>query len=90
LRAGFRDHLSTWRDYRAEAEECRELDNEHILVLVKLSGHGKTSGLELKHMRAKGAGLFHICEGKVTKHVVYYDRERAFADLGLAPEGGRP
>jgi hypothetical protein len=28
-----------------------------------------------------------IHEGRVTKLVVFFDRDRAFADLGLAPEG---
>ena len=38
-------------------------------------------------MQAKGASLFHIRDGKVTRIVTYWDREHAFADLGLAPEG---
>jgi ketosteroid isomerase-like protein len=31
----------------------------------------------------KGANLFHFRGGKVTRLVVYWDRERAFVDLGL-------
>jgi hypothetical protein len=38
-------------------------------------------------MQSKSANLFHVGGGKVSRVVVYLDRERAFADLGLAPEG---
>jgi len=37
----------------------------------------KASGLELGQMRTKGAVLFHIRDGKVIRHVVYLDRDRA-------------
>jgi len=83
---GWRSYLNTWDEYRGEADEYRELDGERILVLTHRSGRGKTSGLELGQMQAKGAGLFHIRGGKVTRLVVYFDAERAFADLGLASE----
>ena len=55
-------------------------------MLVHAYGRGKTSGLELGQVQAKGAGLFHIRGGKVTRYVIYFDREHALADLGLAPE----
>jgi ketosteroid isomerase-like protein len=83
---GWRTFLSAWEDLSAEADEYRELDSERVLVLVHWSGRGKTSGLELEQVRANGAALFHISEGKVTRQVVYFDRGRALADLGLAPE----
>jgi ketosteroid isomerase-like protein len=55
-------------------------------VLVHSSGRGKTSGLEIGQMRTQGAALFHLSDGKVTRFVVYLDRDRAFADLGLISE----
>ena len=82
----WRDWLSAWEDLNVEADEYRELDDERVLVLSRYSGRGKTSGLELGQMGAKGATLFHIRDGKVTRFVGYWDRERALADLGLATE----
>ena len=87
---GFRKFLSTWVEYRIDADEYRELDSDRVLVLVQIFGRGKTSGLELGGVQAKGANLFHIRDGKVRRLVNYNDRERALADLGLAPEGGSP
>jgi hypothetical protein len=50
---------------------------------MHFSGRGKTSGLEVGDIRMAGANLFHVRGRKVTKLVLYWDRERAFADLGL-------
>ena len=79
-----RDLLSAWQGFRQEADEYRELDGDRVLVLARWSGRGKTSGLELRQMRANGAGLFHIRGGTVTRLVFYWDREHALADLGLS------
>jgi ketosteroid isomerase-like protein len=86
LPGGARDFLSAWEDFRVEADEYRELDDERVLVLIRFAGRGKMSGLELGQMRAKGASVFHIRDGKVTRYIRYFDRERALADLGVAPE----
>jgi ketosteroid isomerase-like protein len=85
---GFRSILGAWEEYRTEAVEYRELDHERILVLAHMSGRGKTSGLELGQLRTKGADLFHVRGGKVTRLVLYFDRERALVDLGLASQPG--
>ena len=83
----FRNMLSAWDDLRYHADEYRELDDERVLVLFHRTGRGKASGIEVGEFDIGGASIFHVREGKVTKIVQYYDRERAFADLGLAPEG---
>ena len=43
-------------------------------------GRGKESGVETG---TKAAALFHIRDGKVTRLVSYWERDHAFADLGL-------
>lgn len=83
---GYREWLRAWEDFRATPEEYRVLDGERVLVLVRNSGRGKTSGLELEEQSV--ANLFHLRNEKVTRIVVYLDRELAFADLGLAHESG--
>jgi hypothetical protein len=86
---GWRGFLGTWEEFRAEVEEYRELDGERVLVLNRFGGRGKTSRLELGQMRSKAAALFHLRGGKVTRLVLYWDRERALADLD-ATGSGRP
>jgi hypothetical protein len=84
-----RDFLSAWKGLRVEAEEFRELDAERVLVLDHSSGgRGKASGLEVAHMGQKGAHLFHIHSGRVKRLVIYLDRERALAGLGMTSESG--
>jgi hypothetical protein len=83
---GARDFLSAWEEYRVEAEEYRELDDERVLVLTRNTGRGKASGLELGQLGTKRANLFDIRDGKVTRLILYNDRDRVFADLGLARE----
>jgi ketosteroid isomerase-like protein len=91
MREGERGLLDAYEDFRTRAEEFRELDDERVLVLSHQSGRGKRSGLELEAAGgSKGADLFHVRDGKVTKLVIFGDRTPALADLGLAPEGGPP
>jgi ketosteroid isomerase-like protein len=80
---GFREFLSAWKEVSLTVEEYRDLDDERVLVFVQYSGRGKTSGLQLGQMRTRTAGLFHVRDGQVTRLVLYWDRERALADLGL-------
>jgi ketosteroid isomerase-like protein len=90
MEEGTRDVLDAWEEYRVEVDEYRELDNERVLVLYRRSGRGRVSGLNLAQMQTKGAHLLHVHGGKVTKFVRYWDRDRALADLGLAPDADSP
>jgi ketosteroid isomerase-like protein len=84
----WRDVLSVWDELRPEVEEYRELDDERVLVLVRLRGRGKTSGVELDEMRAKPVVLYQVRGGKVTRLVVYADSNQALTELGLPTEAG--
>jgi hypothetical protein len=46
-------------------------------------GRGKTSRVDLEQMQAKGAGAYRVQGGKVTRLVLYTDRDNALPDLGL-------
>jgi ketosteroid isomerase-like protein len=90
LAEGWRSFLNAFEDFRAVAEEYRELDGERVLVPLRNIGRGRASGLELGQIQTMGANLFYLRDGKVTKLVTYMDRERALPDLGLAPEPRSP
>jgi ketosteroid isomerase-like protein len=76
----WREFQQAWEDYRIKADEYRQLDGDRVLALVRVRGRGKTSGLE---MEKAAANIFTIRFGRVTRLVMYWDRETAFGDLGL-------
>jgi hypothetical protein len=79
----WREVLRAFADHRSEVDGVREIDDERVLVLVRLKGRGKTSGLELDQTQSKVAALYHVRDSRVIRHVIYWDRDRAFAELGL-------
>jgi ketosteroid isomerase-like protein len=79
----WREWMSAWEEYRSEAEEFRELDGKRVLVLMHHGGRGKTSGVGFEDLKTPGANVFDIHDGKVTKLALYWDRDRALADLGV-------
>ena len=81
---GWRNFLSTWQEWRTEADEYLDVDGERVLVLARFGGRGKVSGLELGKDWAKGASLFHLREGRVTRLVLYFDAGQALEAVGLS------
>jgi ketosteroid isomerase-like protein len=80
----WRSFLSAWEAYRVQPVDFRSLDRERVLVIVRAHGRGKASGLELDDSTThRGANLFHIRDGRVTRLDAYFDAAHALADLGL-------
>ena len=83
-RAGLAEVIRTLfrevEDFRGEAEHYRELDAERVLVPTRYFGRGKLSGVPVS---VRGAEVFEVHNCKVTRVVLYWDRDHALADLGL-------
>jgi ketosteroid isomerase-like protein len=79
----WRDFLGAWEGHQVEADEYRELDGERVLVLGHFGARGRTSGVEVGGVQTRGANLFHIRDGLVTRLVIYFDQEHALRELGL-------
>ena len=77
---GWRGWLAAWDDHRAEVDEYRELDDGRFLVLGRISGRGKTSGMDVE---TEFANLMEVRDGAVVALTLYTPRRAAFADLGL-------
>jgi ketosteroid isomerase-like protein len=77
----YSEWLSGWKDFRAAPEEYIVVDDERILVLVHNLGRGRVSGLTLDERSV--ANFFEIRGGKVVRLVLYWNRDRALADLDL-------
>jgi ketosteroid isomerase-like protein len=78
--------LSAWEDLRADPEEFRELDDGRVLVFLRNTGRGKGSGIDIGEISVRAANVFTIRGGKVTRLMLYWDRDRAIAELGLGDE----
>ena len=84
MAAAWREALSAFDVLHCEADDYRALDDERVLVLMHLGGRGKSSGLDVGDVQMNGANLFHVRDGKVTRLVLYWDRERTPVDAGLS------
>jgi ketosteroid isomerase-like protein len=80
---GWSRFLQAWEDFHVEPMTYRQLDTERTLVLIRRSGWGRTSRLEVARVQSEAADLWHVIDGMVTKLVHYWERDRALADLGL-------
>ena len=81
--------LEAWEDYSGEADEFIELEDERVLVLTHVQARGRSSGIHIGQLGgSRGALLLQLRDGKVTKLDVYWERDRALADLDLPTNDG--
>ena len=83
LADGWREFFSAWEDFRTIPEEYVELDAERVLVWVRFGGRGRASGLDISQLRAGGAIIFHISDGKARRVICYMEADNARTELGL-------
>ena len=79
----WREFFSVVQDHHIRPAGYRELDDESVLVLTRRAGRRKLSQMELPRAWKKGIHLYTIRSGKVVRLLVYLDRQRGLADLGL-------
>jgi ketosteroid isomerase-like protein len=80
---GWHSRLGAFDDHRMQVDEFREVGDDRVLVLAHAVARGKASGMDVRSPPGLGASVFHVRGGRVTNLLVYWDRDRAFADLGL-------
>ena len=70
------------RDY--SRTEWADPEVEFVVVggPIGHTGRGRSSGVKVADL-GQPAVLFHVRDGRVTRLVIYVERDRAFADLGL-------
>jgi uncharacterized protein len=73
--------LHGWEDWRCEAEEL-VVHGEHVIALCRYWGRGRGSGASVD---TKGAHVWTLRSGKVIRLEIFATRERALAEVGLAP-----
>jgi ketosteroid isomerase-like protein len=79
FRQFFEHWFGTWDDLRLEPERFIE-DGDRVLVLLRVEGRGKGSGVPVV---IEAADLWTIRDGKIASLVGYTDRSEALAEVGL-------
>jgi ketosteroid isomerase-like protein len=84
MAAAWRRRLGGGSVVGVEVEEYRDMDATRVLVLVRNKGVFEASGVDVEQLGgARTAAVFAVTDGRVTSLSLYWDRDRALADLGL-------
>jgi hypothetical protein len=72
-------------DFSLEPDEYRELNDGRVVVSPHVHARGKraASSSSKRSGPKRGTNVFHARDCKVTRLAIYFDRDRALADLGL-------
>jgi ketosteroid isomerase-like protein len=69
-----------WEHFHLEPDDFRAIDETRVLVLGRVLGRGRASGMDVE---APAAWVCELHDGKVTRVQFYANPEAAQADLGL-------
>ena len=78
LKSLLKDMSEDWEDFHIEPDELREIDESRVLILGRMQGRGKASGMEIE---APAAWVCELRDGKVTKVQFYAHEDAARDDL---------
>jgi uncharacterized protein len=80
MRAFVQDWLEMFDDFRAELVELIEAGEDKVIVVVRISGRAKLSGVETDLTYAE---LWRLRDGKVAWGRQYWTRDEALEAVGL-------
>jgi ketosteroid isomerase-like protein len=81
IREAFRIWMGTWEDYTQELDELIDAGDDEVIALVRESGRGKGSGIELERPTA---GLWTLRGGKAVRIRFYPAKAQALEAAGLS------
>ena len=73
-----------WDELRWEPEEYIPAGDDVVVVFIRFRGVGRSSGVPVEQP------IGHVCtmrDGKLVKHVTFWDRQKALEAAGLATNG---
>ena len=79
VREAFRMWMGAWDDYRQELDELVDAGESEVIAVVRESGRGKGSGIE---MERPTVGLWTLRDGKAVRVRFFDSKEAALASLG--------
>jgi ketosteroid isomerase-like protein len=80
LRAGWREWLSPWDEFRVELQDCIDAGDGTILMLVRSVGRMKGSGTEVAE---NTAGVYRVKGDRLVAIEHYLDQDQARRAAGL-------
>jgi ketosteroid isomerase-like protein len=81
LRAYVQDWQDTFDDFASEPVELIDAGEDHVIAVIRISGHAKLSGVETD---LTYAALYTFRDGKVARGREYWTRDEALEAAGLS------
>ena len=80
IRRFFSDIASTGPDFRVEIERIEALGSDRVLTLMRITGSGRESGVD---MGAETANVYDLIDGKIKTIAIYRNRDEGRRAAGL-------